>query len=371
MSTANRALPLARTYRPALLSELIGQPGLTRTLTNAFEQGRIAQAYLFTGTRGVGKTTTARILARALNCEQGPTATPCGTCQQCTAIAAERHMDVLEMDAASRTQVDNIRELIDQLPYRPVMGRYKILVLDEVHMLSRNAFNALLKTLEEPPEHIVFIFATTEVRKLPPTILSRCQRFDLRRVSEEQLAGHVREIAAREGVGIDQDAVEVVARAGDGSVRDTLSILDQAISMGGGRVSGHELRQSLGLVERQQACAILDAALAGQPGEALKTLRGVLAGGADVAALLKDMLSYAHQLCLGATAPETLGDAGLTPGEVEAVSALGRKLGARTCEHTWGQLMQAVPDVQAAPAPEQVIEIAVLRVAGSPTGSNW
>ena len=243
---------LARKYRPAAFSELIGQEALVRTLTNAIEGGRLAHAYLFTGVRGVGKTTTARILARALNCigidgRGGPTVSPCGECDPCVAIAEDRHVDVIEMDAASRTGVDDIRELIDGVRYRPVSARNKIYIIDEVHMLSKGAFNALLKTLEEPPENVIFIFATTEIRKLPMTVLSRCQRFDLRRVEAEVLAAHFATIVEREGVTASAAALALIARAADGSVRDGLSILDQAIAHCGGKIEEAAVRDMLGL----------------------------------------------------------------------------------------------------------------------------
>ena len=236
-SEKNEYRVLARKYRPENFDQLIGQDTLVRTLTNAIEAGRVAHAFMLTGVRGVGKTTTARIIARALNCigadgDGGPTISPCGVCDSCISIREDRHVDVIEMDAASRTGVDDVRELIEGVRYRPISARYKVYIIDEVHMLSRNAFNALLKTLEEPPVHVKFIFATTEIRKVPVTVLSRCQRFDLRRVELEKLANHFKRVASEEGVEVDDDALHLIARASDGSVRDGLSLLDQALVPG-------------------------------------------------------------------------------------------------------------------------------------------
>jgi DNA polymerase-3 subunit gamma/tau len=249
---------LARKYRPSRFADLVGQGAMVRTLTNAINSGRLAHAFILTGIRGVGKTTTARIIARALNCigldgQGGPTPDPCGACEHCVAIGEDRHIDVIEMDAASRTGVDDIRELIEGVLYRPVSARFKIYIIDEVHMLSRNAFNALLKTLEEPPEHVKFIFATTETRRVPVTVLSRCQRFDLGRVDGDTLVRHLRGVAEREAVTIADDALRQIVRAAEGSVRDALSLLDQAIAHGGaGEVEAERVREMLGLADRLQ-----------------------------------------------------------------------------------------------------------------------
>ena len=259
---------LARKYRPSTFAELIGQEAMVRTLSNAIATGRIAHAFILTGVRGVGKTTTARILARALNCvgpdgSGGSTAEPCGQCAQCLAIADDRHVDVLEMDAASRTGVDDIRELTEGVRYRPVSGRYKVYIIDEVHMLSKNAFNALLKTLEEPPPDVKFVFATTEINKVPVTVLSRCQRFSLRRVPVEQLIPHYRRIAEAEGVEVEPAALALIARAADGSVRDGLSLLDQAIALSGGRVAEAAVRDMLGVADRGLVFDLLESVLRG------------------------------------------------------------------------------------------------------------
>jgi len=292
---------LARKYRPTSFETLIGQEALVRTLTNAFGSGRLAHAYMLSGVRGIGKTTTARIIARALNCigpdgNGGPTASPCGVCEHCRAIAEDRHVDVIEMDAASRTGVNDIRELIDAVPYRPVSARYKVYIIDEVHMLSNNAFNALLKTLEEPPEHVRFVFATTEIRKVPVTVLSRCQRFDLRRLDAETLTGHFAAIVEKEGATVSEAALRLIARAADGSVRDGLSLLDQAISHGVGAVDEEAVREMLGLADRSITFDLLDSVLRGDIGAALELLAGQYEAGADPVMVVSDMLELTHWL---------------------------------------------------------------------------
>src|SRR5690349_15606867 len=277
---------LARKYRPATFAELIGQEAMVRTLTNAIATGRIAHAFILTGVRGVGKTTTARILARALNCigpdgAGGPTVSPCGLCEPCRAIAEDRHVDVMEMDAASRTGVDDIRELTDGVRYKPVSARFKIYIIDEVHMLSKNAFNALLKTLEEPPADVKFIFATTEIHKVPITVLSRCQRFSLRRVPVEMLAEHYRRIAEAEGIAIEPAALGLIARAADGSVRDGLSLLDQAIALSDGPIAEATVRDMLGIADRGLVFDLFETVMKGDAAGALRLLDSLHQGGAD------------------------------------------------------------------------------------------
>jgi len=269
---------LARKYRPADFSALVGQEALVRTLTNAIASGRVAQAFVLTGVRGIGKTTTARIIARGLNCigpdgQGGATTSPCGVCANCIGIAEDRHPDVIEMDAASRTGVDGIRDLIDGVRYLPVQARYKVYILDEVHMLSTAAFNALLKTLEEPPEHVKFVFCTTEIRKVPITVLSRCQRFDLRRLDAETMIRHLGWVAGQEHAEVAPEALALLARAAEGSVRDGLSLLDQAIAHGAGAISADQVRDMLGLADRGQVVDLFDLVMKGQIAEALAALR--------------------------------------------------------------------------------------------------
>ena len=268
---------LARKYRPQTFADLIGQNVMVRTLKNAFAADRIAHAFVMTGVRGVGKTTTARIIAKGLNCispdgKGGPTIEPCGVCGPCKAIAEGRHVDVMEYDAASNTQVDKMRDILASLPYRPTEARYKIIIFDEVHMLSGGAFNALLKTLEEPPEHVKFIFATTEIRKVPVTILSRCQRFDLRRIEPEVMLTHLRGILGKEGAKVADDALALIVRAAEGSVRDALSLLDQAIAHGAGETSADEVRSMLGLADRGRILDLFDLVLKGEAAAALNEL---------------------------------------------------------------------------------------------------
>lgn len=290
---------LARKYRPVNFEELIGQEAMVRTLSNAIESGRLAHAFVLTGVRGVGKTTTARIIAKALNCigpdgNGGPTISPCGVCDNCVSISESRHVDVMEMDAASRTGVDDIREIIEGVRYASVSARFKIYIIDEVHMLSRNAFNALLKTLEEPPQHVKFIFATTEIRKVPVTVLSRCQRFDLRRISIEMLNDHFSKIAALEKCEIEDKALSMISRAAEGSVRDGLSLLDQAFAHGAGKVNEQQIRDMLGLADRAQVLDLYRAVMKGETAEALKQLRHQYDHGADPSVILSDMLELTH-----------------------------------------------------------------------------
>ncbi|MGC2856751.1 DNA polymerase III subunit gamma/tau [Novispirillum sp. DQ9] len=359
---------LARKYRPADFSTLIGQQALVRTLSNAIASGRLAQAYVLTGVRGVGKTTTARIIARALNCigpdgTGGPTVDPCGVCEHCRAIAEDRHVDVLEMDAASRTGVGDIRELLESVRYRPTSARYKIYIVDEVHMLSTAAFNALLKTLEEPPEHVKFIFATTEIRKVPVTVLSRCQRFDLRRVDAETLAAHFRRIIDKEGASIEDAAIALLARAADGSVRDGLSLLDQAIAHGGGTVSEAQVRDMLGLADRALVFDLFDAVMKGDVGTALTILGDQYNAGADPVVVLNDMLELTHWLTRLKVTPESVTD----PMAAETERVRGRDMANRltlaVLTRTWQMLLKAVGEARNAGSPLQAVEMALIRLA--------
>src|SRR5687767_1268724 len=290
---------LARKYRPQTFAELIGQGAMVKTLANAIERGRIAHAFLLTGVRGVGKTSTARLVAKALNCvgpdgQGGPTIEPCGTCEHCVAIAEGRHIDVIEMDAASHTGIDDVREIIEAVRYAAVSARYKVYIIDEVHMLSKQAFNGLLKTLEEPPEHVKFLFATTEVNKVPVTVLSRCQRFDLRRIPAAQLAAHFGAVARAEGVKIEDGALALIARAAEGSARDGLSILDQAIAHGEGGVTAEQVRAMLGLSDRGAIRSLLGLLLAGDARGALEALKGQYELGVEPSAVLRGLLESVH-----------------------------------------------------------------------------
>ncbi len=353
---------LARKYRPQNFSELKGQDALVRTLTNAIESGRIAHAFMLTGVRGVGKTTTARILARALNCETGPTISPCGVCEQCRAIAEDRHVDVLEMDAASRTGVDDIREIIDSVQYAPVSGRYKVFIIDEVHMLSKAAFNALLKTLEEPPEHVKFVFATTEIRKVPVTVLSRCQRFDLRRIDADILEAYFNEILVKEKVEAEAGAVALIARAADGSARDGLSLLDQAISREPGQVTEEQVRHMLGLVDRSITLDLFEALMKGESPAAMGYLDSLYKAGADPIMVLQDLLDLTHYLTKVKVSPEVASDKALPEAERVRGTALSKSLSIPVLTRTWQILLKGVSEVQQAFSPQQALEMVLIRL---------
>ena len=359
---------LARKYRPRTFAELIGQDALVRTLTNAINSGRIAQAFMLTGVRGVGKTTTARIIARALNCtgpdgQGGPTVTPCGVCDNCRAIAEDRHVDVMEMDAASHTGVDDIREIIDGVRYAPVSARFKLYIIDEVHMLSKSAFNALLKTLEEPPAHVKFVFATTEIRKVPVTVLSRCQRFDLRRVDAQVLKEHFTRVTAQEGAGIEPDAASLIARAADGSVRDGLSLLDQAIALAAGTVTAQAVRDMLGLADRSKVIDLFEAAVSARPAEAMDILADLHRVGADPVVILQDLLDLVHNLTRLKVVPDTANDPSLPEAERTRGAALSGKLGMPALTRAWQLLLKGLGEVQAAPVPQQALEMVIVRLA--------
>jgi DNA polymerase-3 subunit gamma/tau len=361
---------LARKYRPSDFSSLIGQEAMVQTLSNAIASGRLAHAFILTGVRGVGKTSTARIIARALNCtgtdgNGEPTANPCGVCENCIAIAEDRHVDVMEMDAASRTGVDDIRELIDGVLYRPVSARYKIYIIDEVHMLSRNAFNALLKTLEEPPEHVKFIFATTEIRRVPVTVLSRCQRFDLRRVKYDVLVDHFAGIAETEGAAISRGAIGLIARAADGSVRDGLSLLDQAIAHSGPETEINEdiVRDMLGVAERVQVFDLFEQLMKGEIADALTRFDSMYHAGADPVTILQDLAELTHWLTRLKAAPETAeatptSDLDLTRGR--DVSA---RLAMSSLARTWQMLLKGLSEVRSAPSAAQAAEMVLVRIA--------
>ncbi|MGH6885412.1 MAG: DNA polymerase III subunit gamma/tau, partial [Geminicoccales bacterium] len=359
---------LARKYRPARFADMVGQEATVRTLTNAIESGRVAQAFMLTGVRGVGKTTTARIIARALNCigpdgKGGPTPEPCGLCEHCRAIAEDHHVDVIEMDAASRTGVEDIRELIDGVRYRPVSARNKIYILDEVHMLSKAAFNALLKTLEEPPAQVVFIFATTELRKVPVTVLSRCQRYELRRVAQEVLAGYYAKIAEREKIEIESEALALIARAADGSVRDGLSLLDQAIALAGGKISAAAVAAMLGLADRGRVFDLLESVLGGRVAEALDTLGALYAVGAEPATVIGDLLELVHFATRAKLVPATLKDPALPEAERKRGGTVAERLSLAQLARAWQLLLKGLGEVQDAGQPLPAAEMLLIRLA--------
>ncbi len=366
---------LARKYRPQTFADLIGQEAMVRTLKNAFAANRIAHAFVMTGVRGVGKTTTARIIAKGLNCigpdgNGGPTTEPCGVCEPCRAIAEGRHVDVMEMDAASRTGVNDIREIIDSVHYRATSARYKIYIIDEVHMLSTSAFNALLKTLEEPPAHVKFIFATTEIRKVPVTVLSRCQRFDLRRIEPEVMIAHLRRVAGLEGAQIADDALALITRAAEGSVRDAMSLMDQAISHGAGETTAEQVRAMLGLADRGRTLDLFELILRGDAGGALSELSAQYADGADPMAVLRDLAEITHWISVIKITPEAAEDPTVPPEERARGTGLAQRLPMRVLTRMWQMLLKALEEVGQAPNAMMAAEMAVIRlthVADLPT----
>ena len=362
---------LARKYRPATFDELIGQDVLVRTLTNAIRLGRVHHAFILTGVRGIGKTTTARLIARALNCtgpdgNGGPTIDPCGVCPHCTAIAEDRDVDVLEIDAASNTGVDDVREIIDSARYRPNAARCKIFIVDEVHMLSRNAFNALLKTLEEPPEHVKFIFATTEIRKVPVTILSRCQRFDLRRLDEAELAAHLTDIAGREQAAVSEEAIAVLARAADGSVRDGLSLLDRVIAQSdaaAGPVAAERVRALLGMADRSRSLDLFEQIMAGDAPGAIERAAGMYRDGAAPLLMVQDLMDIAHWLTrLKLTPDARASGAGASATDAKRAAGLAGQLEMGTLTRTWQMLLKGAGEVQLASQPMMALDMLIVRL---------
>ena len=359
---------LARKYRPRTFEDLIGQDAIVRTLANAFRTGRIAQAYMLTGVRGVGKTTTARLIARALNYtgpggEDGPAIEMPEPGEHCESIMESRHVDVLEMDAASNTGIDDVREIIESVRYRPVSARYKVYIIDEVHMLSKPAFNGLLKTLEEPPPHVKFIFATTEVRKVPVTVLSRCQRFDLRRVDSSVLIGHFQGIAEKEGASVEAEALAQIARASEGSVRDGLSLLDQAIAHGSGTVTGNEVRTMLGLVDRARVIDLFEQVMRGDIAAALDGLREQHTAGADPSVVLSDMAELVHWVTRLRLAPDAVRDPTMSEVEAKRGRELGEGLGIRVLSRAWQMLLKGIAEVQGAPNTLAAADMVLVRIA--------
>ena len=358
---------LARKYRPETFADLVGQDAMVRTLKNAFEADRIAQAFVMTGIRGVGKTTTARIIAKGMNCigedgQGGPTTEPCGKCEHCKAIMEGRHVDVMEMDAASRTGVNDIREIIDSVHYRAASARYKIYIIDEVHMLSTSAFNALLKTLEEPPSHVKFIFATTEIRKVPVTVLSRCQRFDLRRIEPEDMIAMLRRIATAEGAEISDDALALITRAAEGSARDAQSLLDQAISHGAGETTAEQVRAMLGLADRGRVLDLFDMVMKGDAGGALAELSAQYADGADPMAVLRDLAEITHWVSVVKITPDAAQDPTISPDERARGQYMADKLPMRILTRMWQMLLKALEEVGAAPNAMMAAEMAIIRL---------
>ncbi len=367
VSPAAPYVVLARKYRPQTFDDLIGQEAMVKTLRNAFASGRIAQGYMLTGVRGVGKTTTARILARALNYETDaihkPTIDMPVLGRHCVEIIESRHPDVIEMDAASNTGVDNVREIIESARYKPILARTKVFIIDEVHMLSKGAFNALLKTLEEPPEHVKFIFATTEIRKVPVTVLSRCQRFDLRRVDVPELSAHLGNITAKEGASAEPEALAMIARAAGGSVRDGLSILDQAIAMGSGKVSGDIVRGMLGLADRGRVFDLLETLLGGTPAAALKGFGAIHHDGAEPGQLLTDLADVVHLVTRFKALGGDAGDEGLPAEDKRRAQTLAARLSMPLLARAWQMLLKGIEEAGKAPDPLAAAEMVLIRIA--------
>lgn len=360
---------LARKYRPRNFDELIGQDALVRTLRNAIETGRIAHAFMLTGVRGVGKTTTARIIAKALNYTgpdgtAGPTTGPTDDCEVCRAITEDRHPDVIEMDAASNRGIDDIRQILDGVRYAPVSARYKVYIIDEVHMLTKESFNALLKTLEEPPAHVKFIFATTEIRKVPVTILSRCQRFDLKRVDVGTLSAHYQKICGLENVQAEDDAIAMIARAADGSVRDGLSLLDQAIALSHESINVEQVRDMLGLADRSRILDMLEHSLRGECAPALGIMDDLARGGADALVIVQDLLELTHLLTRYRAVPALLeSDNAVSPDIKARLAKLCTEFSMPTLGRAWTLLLKGVNEIQSAPQQRAALEMLLIRLA--------
>ncbi len=360
---------LARKYRPQTFEDLLGQDALVQTLTNAIQNNRLHHAYILTGIRGVGKTTTARLIARAINCtgidgNGGPTIHPCGECENCKAIAADRHIDVMELDAASKTSVENMRELLDGVCYKPTMARYKVYIIDEVHMLSKSAFNALLKTLEEPPSHVMFIFATTEIRKVPVTILSRCQRFDLQRISIETLVKLFHKVLNAEKIEAEEEALHIVARAADGSARDGLSMLDQAIVLGNGKIETASVKNMLGLADRQQTFSLYEKLLEGNMSDVLQLLHQLYMDGAAPMLIIQDLVDITHLLAKTKIIPDFINDATVSENDREMCKKLN-SVSIAILSKIWQMLIKGISELQYANVQIDALEMILMRIAYS------
>ena len=358
---------LARKYRPATFSDLIGQDTMVRTLTNAFEANRIAQAFILTGIRGTGKTSTARIIAKGVNCigEDGngsSTTEPCGKCEHCESISNGRHVDVFEMDAASKTGVADIREIIESVQYRATSARFKIYIIDEVHMLSNSAFNALLKTLEEPPKHIIFIFATTEIQKIPVTVLSRCQRFDLRRIEPEIMIEYLKNVAAEEGVEISKDALALITRASEGSVRDSISLLDQSISNSVDKIDAKDIRDMLGLSDRGRILDLFNLIVSGNTVGALNELSSLYSDGGEPESILRDLAEVSHWVSLIKITPEAAEDPTVSPDERSRGKTIANRLNIRSLSRMWQMLLVALDEIRIAPNSMMAAEMTIIRL---------
>lgn len=366
----NQYVVLARKYRPQNFEDLLGQDALVQTLTNAIQNNRLHHAYILTGIRGVGKTTTARLIARALNCvgadgKGGATIHPCGVCDNCKAIAAGRHMDVMELDAASHTGVDDIRELLDSARYAPTNARYKVYIIDEVHMLSKGAFNALLKTLEEPPAHVKFIFATTEIRKVPVTILSRCQRFDLQRLSVETLTKLFTKILAQENIPAESECLDIIAKAADGSARDGLSLLDQAIVLSNGNINTETVKKMLGLADRSQTLALFEKLVKGDMEAVLQDISEQYTNGATPIIILQDLINITHDLAKIKIVPSLLNSTSLSEIEKTTFTDLSGKCSLAILSKIWQMLIKGISEINIAPSAVEALEMILLRIAYS------
>ena len=366
----NQYVVLARKYRPQNFEDLLGQDALVQTLTNAIKNNRLHHAYILTGIRGVGKTTTARLIARALNCtgvdgKGGPTISPCGECDNCKAIASGRHMDVMELDAASHTGVDDVRELLDSSRYAPTNARYKVYIIDEVHMLSKGAFNALLKTLEEPPAHVKFIFATTEIRKVPVTILSRCQRFDLQRLSVDTLKSLFTKILGKENISFTDESLDIIAKSADGSARDGLSLLDQSIVLSNGDIKTDIVKKMLGLADRTQTLSLFENLVKGNMEEVLNNVSEQYTNGATPMIILQDLINITHDMAKIKIVPQMLSSTSLSEVECKTFSELSSSCSLAVLSKIWQMLIKGVSELNLAPSSVDALEMILLRVAYS------